>query len=153
MLSKSTTKRSKKEMVELKKEVERRWRRGTGFYWNFRRVFLFIGYLLERLYKDRAERESYTELKNTLKYSQRISNLKQYTESSTWEGNSKRIRNPLKMAHFALLIKGKLSRLSKQNRMVAEKRIIDIVFEIIMSAFKKINTKVRVLLVVSQLSC
>ena len=57
------------------------------------------------------------------------------------------------MAHFALLIKGKLSRLSKQNRMVAEKRIIDIVFEIIMSAFKKVNTKVRVLLVVSQLSC
>lgn len=47
------------------------------------------------------------------------------------------------MAYFALLIKGKLSRLSKQNRMAAEKRIIDIAFEIIMSAFKKMNTKVR----------
>lgn len=64
-------------MVEIKKEVERRWRWGTGFYWNFRRVFLLIGYLLERLYKEGAERESYTELKNTLKYSQRMSNLKQ----------------------------------------------------------------------------
>ena len=65
MLSKSTTKRSKKEMVELKTEVNRR--RGTDFYWNFRRAYLLMGHLLEWLLKEVAERESLPRIRRTFR--------------------------------------------------------------------------------------
>ena len=40
-----------------------------------------------------------------------------------------------KMSHFAFFIEKELSRLSKQNKMVLEKRIMDVALEIEMSTF------------------
>ena len=42
-----------------------------------------------------------------------------------------------KIPNFPLFIEEKLSSLSKRNRMVTEKRIMDVVFEIEMSTFKE----------------
>ena len=42
----------------------------------------------------------------------------------------------IKMPHFALFIEGKLSRLRKRNRMVAEKRIMDVICKIEMSTLQ-----------------
>ena len=49
-----------------------------------------------------------------------------------------------KMLHFALFVEKKLSRLSIRNRMVANKRIMDAVFEIEISTFKENEREVPV---------
>ena len=39
-------------------------------------------------------------------------------------------------AHFALLVEGKLVKLDQRNRLIAEKRIMDILFEIKINEFE-----------------
>ena len=52
--------------------------------------------------------------------------LSKYTDSMTQEPPEK----SAKKSHFALLIDEQLSKLTQRNRIIAEKRIKDVVFEI-----------------------